>query len=218
MRANRFRIILAQTTPDALEKGEAIAGALRRSGIPNFYGEQRFGTGMRNLDRAESILNRGMKRGKKDQFIVSALQSALFNLWLKERIERGDFNAVIAGDLAKKTDTGGMFVIEDLPEAIPRFANREIVYTGPIYGHKMRPAGSVAEAHERRLLEALGLMPQTFKPLRAPGSRRAAILNVDDLALSDVEGGLRFDFTLPSGAYATTVMREFTRAADNDTV
>lgn len=209
--ANRFRIILSQIEAHAMEAAKAIGEQLRLRGVANYYGPQRFGTGLRNIDRSVEVLKRGKARGKKEGFMVSVLQSALFNIWLKERIERNEFGTMIPGDLVKKTDTGGMFIIEDLHEAIERFEARKIVYTGPIFGHKMKNAGDRSGEYEGRLLESFGLNREMFKPLRAPGSRRAGILFVDDLAFGETKEGLEFNFTLPSGAYATTLLREFTR-------
>jgi tRNA pseudouridine13 synthase len=209
--ANRFDIILSQIDPHALADAIAIRDRMNETGVPNYFGEQRFGIQLRNIDRANAILRRKKAHGRTDGFMVSALQSALFNLWLKERIERGAFDTLILGDLVQKTDTGGMFVVEDLKEAAQRFAERKIVYTGPIFGHKMKPAGDQAAGYERRLLESLGLDIAAFKPLRAAGTRRQAVLHIPDMEIGPVADGLRFRFTLPSGAYATTVLREFTR-------
>lgn len=208
--ANRFRILLSRTAPHAQDAARAIADCIQSRGLPNYYGEQRFGGDMRNLDRAAHVLERG-RASKNDRFILSSLQSALFNLWLKQRMDRDAFNTIIEGDIVKKTDTGGMFVVEDLAEALQRFEKRRIVYTGPIYGYKMKTAGSQAQTHERGLLASFGLALEDFKALKAPGSRRTGIIYVDDLSLESVEGGLLFAFTLPSGAYATTLMREFMR-------
>ena len=212
--ANRFDIILSNVSPLAFEAATAIADKLQATGCPNFFGEQRFGIDQRNIDRAIALIRRGRARGKKEGFMVSVLQSALFNIWLKERMARDEFNTLVMGDLVQKTDTGGMFVVEDIEEAAQRFAERKLVYTGPIFGYKMRQAGDLAGRHENRLLESLDLERGTFKPLRAAGSRRRAKLCLEDLAIDDVSEGLRFRFTLPSGAYATTVMREFTRLPD----
>ena len=209
--ANRFDIILSEVPLDAMDTANVIAQRIQMSGIPNYYGEQRFGIDMRNVDRATAILRRGRARGKKEGFMVSVLQSALFNLWLKDRIERDAVNTVLKGDIVQKTDTGGMFVVEDVEEAQQRFAARKLVYTGPIFGYKMRPAGDEAHHYESGLLESFDLELDTFKPLMASGSRRRALLYIEDLSIARAADGLRFVFTLPSGAYATTVLREFTR-------
>lgn len=217
--ANRFKIIVSQPVPDAWIKAQAIADVLKRYGAANYYGEQRFGWQMRNLDRAQQLIQKGRAgRSKTDQFMISAVQSALFNVWLKQRIESGLFNVVIDGDVVRKTDTGGMFIVDDTAEAAQRFAGRSIVTTGPIYGHKMMAAVGRAGELEARILQSLELDQQLFKALKAPGSRRPAQLFLEDLDISTAAEGLLFCFTLPSGAYATTVLREFLRSDDESTI
>lgn len=213
---NRFSILLSQVSPQALEPARNIARILLQHGVPNFYGEQRFGHQLRNLDSAANMLGcdrpvQGRPKGRNDTFMISALQSALFNAWLKKRIERGDANRILAGDLVQKCDTGGLFNVDDADEVQSRLQQHAVVYTGPIFGHKMMAAQSTAAQYESEILEFFDLDPQVFKPLRAAGSRRAGLLFIDDLHISPEEDGMRFCFTLPSGAYATTVMREFMR-------
>jgi len=210
--ANRFRILLSQVAPESFVQAETIASALRQRGVPNFYGEQRFGIQRANLDRAFSILEHHRPvRGKRDAFIVSAFQSALFNLWLTERIARHQYHTMILGDVAQKTDTGGLFVVQDMDDALLRFSQGKIAYTGPIFGPKMKAAAEQAAEYENQVLKAFDLDVDLFKRLKAPGSRRRAVLSMDDLRLSPVDEGLVFEFILPPGAYATTVMREFLR-------
>ncbi len=214
--ANRFRIVLSGVDPHANQRAETIAAAVKDFGVANYYGEQRFGYHYHNLDRAAALVKRGKAHGRKDTFMVSVLQSALFNYWLIERIQRGEFNTLLQGDIVRKADTGGLFIVDDLDEAVRRFTARKITYTGPIYGHKMMAAVGPAGDCENSVLQRFGLDLGVFKPLRAPGSRRAAILYLHDLAVKPASEGLEFTFTLPSGAYATTVLREFTRSPADD--
>jgi tRNA pseudouridine13 synthase len=209
---NRFRILLSQVSSDRLEQAQAIADLLLARGLPNFFGEQRFGTGMQNLERAAALAVRPRRaHGGQATFLISALQGALFNIWLKERMERGDFARIVLGDIAQKTDTGGLFRVDQPEEANQRLQSGAIVYTGPMYGFKMMAAEGIAGEWESAVLQSVGLTPAVFKPLRAPGTRRRAVLHLPDLAVGAVDEGLEFSFTLPSGAYATTVMREFMR-------
>jgi tRNA pseudouridine13 synthase len=210
--SNRFTIIVSRPEPGALPRALAIAEQLKQTGVPNFYGPQRFGYHMQNIHRGFALFAQG-KNVRKDAFMVSAVQSALFNIWLKERMEGGTYRELIAGDIVKKTDSGGMFIVEDLALEGERFAAGQIVYTGPIYGFKMKAAMQAEGEREAALLDRFGLTVDAFRPFRAPGSRREAILNPADMEIVEVEEGLRFSFTLPSGAYATTVLREFTRPA-----
>jgi tRNA pseudouridine13 synthase len=209
--ANRFAVVVSRPEPDALPRALAIAGRLKTTGIPNFYGPQRFGQEMQNIRRGFALFS-GVKKGRTDTFMVSVVQAALFNIWLKQRMEKGDYRRLLMGDLVKKTDTGGMFTIDDPALESPRLAAGMIVYTGPVYGYKMRPPRHAAAEREAALLAQFDLDPEDFRRHRAPGSRREAILNPVDLEIREVNDGLRFTFTLPAGAYATTVLREFTRS------
>jgi tRNA pseudouridine13 synthase len=210
--ANRFTVVVSRPNPNALLPALAIADRLKHTGVPNFYGPQRFGREMQNIHRGFALFSVN-KTPRKDPFMVSVVQAALFNLWLKQRMAAGHYRRLMAGDIVKKTDTGGMFVVEDPAIESRRFTSGEIVYTGPIFGFKMKPAMDAAAENEARLLERFKLTPNDFRRFRAPGSRREAILYLSDLKIAEVDSGLCFTFTLPSGAYATTVLREFMRPA-----
>ena len=163
---NRFRIVVSQVAPPAAEYAQAIVLRLKDCGVPNYYGEQRFGIELRNLDRAVALPGRGKPVGRKDAFMVSVLQSALFNCWLIARLERGEFNTLLPGDVARKTDTGGLFIVDDIDEAARRFQSGLISYTGPIYGHKMMAAAGRAGEYEDAVLQRFGLNLAGFKHLR----------------------------------------------------
>jgi tRNA pseudouridine13 synthase len=210
--ANRFTVVISNPGPNALPRASAIADRLKQTGVPNFYGPQRFGYGLQNIHRGFALFSVAQK-GRKDPFMISVVQSALFNIWLKQRMQAGDYRRLLAGDIVKKTDTGGIFTVADLAIESRRFNAGESVYTGPIYGFKMKPAIDAAGEKESALMRLFCLAPEDFRQFRSPGSRREAILNLTDLTLIEVDDGLRFSFTLPSGAYATTVLREFTRSS-----
>jgi tRNA pseudouridine13 synthase len=127
-------------------------------------------------------------------------------------MDGGQFATILDGDIAKKTDTGGMFPVEDAKEAAERFADQKIVYTGPIFGYKMRSAEGTAALGEACVLDRFGLSLQAFKPLRASGSRRPAVIYPENLMIESAPEGLCLRFTLPKGAYATTLLREFMAA------
>ena len=82
-----------------------------------------------------------------------------------------------------------------------------IVYTGPHVWiqDETWPRKRPVEK-EAKVLDLFHLSTQDFRPFRAPGSRREAVLHLSDLTITAVEAGLEFTFTLPAGAYATTVM------------
>jgi tRNA pseudouridine13 synthase len=207
---NRFRIVVLDPEAEAMARAGAIAQAVQAHGLPNFYGVQRFGISGENAKRGhEILLGRGPRKRWLRRFLLSAYQAALFNAWLTERMRRGWFERVLTGDIAKKTDTGGLFEVEDAEVEFPRFQRGEITYTGPIYGARMRWASSEPGELERTVLEAAGVTTEMLRQARLDGSRRPARLLLSDLCIEPRPDGLLFTFSLPKGTYATTVLREF---------
>ncbi|MCR9145354.1 MAG: tRNA pseudouridine(13) synthase TruD [bacterium] len=211
---NRFEILVVDPVADALDKARAKWDHLRERAVPNYYGEQRFGREGDNAERGRDLLlGRSRDRPGKwlKRFLLSAFQSELFNLWLARRISNDDFLRLCNGDVARKTDSGGLFVVRDLEADAARFRAGEIDFTGPIFGKKMTaPEGAPAE-DEAELLEAAGVDPGDFARAKLDGSRRSSRLWPASLALSfEADGaGVRFRFELPPGSYATVVLREF---------
>ncbi|HTJ81327.1 MAG TPA: tRNA pseudouridine(13) synthase TruD [Polyangiaceae bacterium] len=222
LEGNRFDVRLRELDDDGARAVEAALLEIGRVGAPNFFGAQRFGHGGRNVDYAKDILAgraRPPKDRRKGRLVFSALQSELFNQVLDARLADGTWTTVIAGDLAKKEDTGGLFLVpsdaEALADATLRAAERKISATGPMFGAKMRwPEGAVLEL-ERRVLDGAGLDDAALDRARAlgEGTRRPLRIPVEALSVEREPGALRVRFTLPKGAYATTVLG---RAAELD--
>ncbi len=211
---NRFEILVADPHPDALNFAAQKWKALQSQAVPNYYGEQRFGREGDNAARGRAILlgeNRDRPGKWLKRFLLSAYQSELFNQWLARRIQRGEFMQLLTGDVARKRESGGIFVVENAGLEAPRVTAGEIDYTGPIFGKKMTAAREDAAAAEADILSRAGVESGDFARARLDGSRRAARLFPDELELSFEQeaGGLRFRFRLPPGSYATIVLAEF---------
>jgi len=218
LRGNRFALVvrrLALPADQAAARARAVlARLLEAPGSPNWFGEQRFGAGGDNASAGRALLRGGGRgpRGRERRFLVSAYQAELFNRYLRRRIEDGLYARVVTGDLLSLR-RGGLFASTDPAADQPRLEQGELAVTGPMFGHKMRaPAeGSDAAARERALLDEEELSPGDFRALGklAPGTRRPLSVALEE-ALVDVvdEDAIRVRLALPSGAYATSVMRE----------
>lgn len=221
-RANRFRLRVRELAEPAellAERARAILERLAEPpGAPNWYGEQRFGRDGDNAARGRELLARDAAADRRadrrvDRLMISALQSELFNAWLAARLADGLYRRVIAGDVLHKRG-GGMFDCTDPAADEPRLLAGELVPTGPMFGDRMRrpAAGSPADAREGAILDAAGLARDSFARVRAiaEGTRRDAAIALAGVAVapSGHDGTLEVAFTLPGGAYATTVMRE----------
>lgn len=214
LRGNHFGIVIEGVAAGALEQAALIARALQARGVPNYYGAQRFGTDGDNAARGRAaLLGQGPRQQWLRRFMLSAYQSGLFNRYLAARIERGWFDRLLAGDLAKKTDTGGLFVVEDVAAEQPRYGSGAITFTGPIYGARMKWAEGEPGALEREILAADEIAVEHLKAARLEGSRRSGRIELADLVVEEHPLGLRLSFSLPAGAYATMVIREFTQTS-----
>ena len=212
---NRFRILVGEPHEDPLGRAKAIRRNVAERGLPNFYGAQRFGTRGRNEEKGrEALMGRGPRERWLRKLLLSAYQSALFNAWLVERIRKGWFETLLQGDVAKKTDTGGLFEVEDAVVESERFRERAITYTGPIYGAKMRWATGKPGDLEREVLASREVSVETLNRARINGSRRTARLFVGDLEIEEHPKGACFNFSLPKGSYATSLMREFMKSEE----
>lgn len=222
---------LASEQSVALGYLHAKIAALRAAGgLDNLYGVQRFGTDGRNIHRGLALLAEGARRRRKADFLVSAGQSALFNLYVLERRARGLSRRVLVGDIFKKTDRGGLFTCSDPEVDQERFDAGEIGLTGPIFGGKMMapPPESASGKLELAILERVGLAPSALSALgkKVPGTRRPCQLNLGELQIQPVPAvelasqdepphnpsqpaeGLQICFRLPAGSYATQLTHE----------
>ncbi len=164
-----------------------------------------------NPKRAIFAIDNKLKR-----FYVNAYQSYLFNQVLARRIE--ELGKLYVGDLAYKHETGSVFRVEDEAAENARASAKEISPTGPLFGKKMTRAEGTPGTWEQEVLDREGVKLGDFSNLRqvnARGSRRPLRFFPTDLHVSDGrdDGGLfvELSFFLPSGCYATMLLREISK-------
>lgn len=220
---NHFEITLREVTSgDSAELQRSVdstAAAILQLGFLNYYGEQRFGRdddtdsdGFRLL-RGERIrrLNKNALR-----FALSAAQSRLFNDWVGDRVRDDLTHRVLTGDVMQVVASGGCFVVDDADVEQMRFVARETVLTGPIFGPKMRMPDGDPAAREAAVLKRFELSPDAFLRFRklTSGTRRPLLIWPEKFSAEVIGDAVRLSFTLPSGAYATSLLREFSKGED----
>ncbi len=155
-----------------------------------------------------SAVPRRMRR-----LFVSAFQSFIFNKILSRRLP--EIDKLFTGDIAKKEDSGGIFHVEDPAAEQPRADKFEISPTGPMFGTKCWMAKGKAGQIEEAEFKRFDIDPGKIKKvgsLRLNGSRRSLRFKIKSPRVNkenDEHGGfLEISFTLPTGCYATVLLRE----------
>jgi tRNA pseudouridine13 synthase len=225
---NRFVLTVRGVVADGEARARAILERLARDGLPNYFGQQRFGARGDNATRGKALLSpspsqaarRPRMTGAERRMLVSAYQSELFNRYLDARIDDGLLTTALVGDVLKKSDTGGLFTVDEAAraDAQARLDARALVVTGPMFGHKMMapPPGSPARAREDALLAAEAIDTSAFAVLGrlAEGTRRPLTVPLAAAAVrAAAPDALVLEFTLPPGAYATVLLAEVTKSS-----
>ncbi|MCZ6711032.1 MAG: tRNA pseudouridine(13) synthase TruD [Gammaproteobacteria bacterium] len=191
---------LARNTFAVLLRGVSGVGwqerlaAISASGVPNYYGPQRFGQD--NLARAREWLRmrrqRSISRFKQGLYL-SVLRSYLFNQVLARRVRDGSWCDLLAGDVRASEN----------PETAAY-----CVATAPLWGR-----GRSATTELAGELEAAALAPyaEICEGLEYAGvrqQRRTLVLRPDGLSWTTLGQDLSVRFDLLPGCYATTLLAE----------
>ncbi len=222
LRGNRFTLRLRNCHPAAAERLAALRTHLQRVGMPNYFGEQRFGRGGATLQMGLRLLREPVGAAKEGgrgpapralhRLALSSVQSALFNRLVAHRLTVGSLHRVLCGEVMLVRASGGPFVVEDVAREQPRLDAREIVGAGAMMGPKMRLASGEMAALEAQMMRQAGLEMADFARHKSllQGTRRANLIFFDDLQVEwEPEGRtVRLQVDLPPGAYATTLLRE----------
>jgi len=208
---NRFRLVLRQVQGERGAIDERLRTIAAR-GLPNWFGEQRFGRDGGNVPAAlQMFAGRRMRRDQRSM-LLSAARSALFNRVLAARVEQGCWDVALDGEVWMLDGSRSVFGPEPMNDALAeRLAHFDIHPSGPLWGvGELRSTGKALEleqaalADEQALALRAGLeqadLKQERRALRLrPASMQHAWLQDDALELS---------FALPPGCYATAVLHE----------
>jgi tRNA pseudouridine13 synthase len=213
LQGNRFNILLRNLEADR-EMLEGRLQRLKQEGMPNYFGEQRFGHDYQNLTRFDELLGDG-KRRRIDRhlrgLLISAVRSQLFNEVVAARIERQCWNTPLPGDHflldGCRSEVADELQEEQLAELCQRL---DIHPSGPMWGRGRLPVAQQAAALEQSVLAPFDAWRDRLEHLGLSQERRSLRLRLDDLAWSfEAEGSaLRLGFFLPAGAFATVLLRE----------
>lgn len=212
LRGNRFRITLRDVVGD-IDQLESRLQKIRERGVPNYFGEQRFGRDFRNLIEADRLL-KGKSRKKlgrhKRGLYYSAARSWIFNQVLSERIHRGCWDQAVAGDSMMLDGTASIFTLDEVDEEIRhRVQEMDIHPTGPLCGDGVQPVKGECAELEQSISDQFRDWVDGLVSARVKSARRSLRLLSADLEWEFTDDqNLILSFFLPKGSYATSVIRE----------
>ncbi|MDZ7747034.1 MAG: tRNA pseudouridine(13) synthase TruD [Halobacteriales archaeon] len=161
------------------------------------------------------------------QLLVHAAQSYLFNRILSARLEQGlPFDGAVAGDVVAFADRDAPLPVPDIDrlqrvdEGRVATVNRHIergraFVTAPLVGTETELADGEPGDIEREILADEKIQPTDFDlpgEFHSEGTRRAVLVTTD----LTVEEPLTFQFALPKGSYATTLLREYLKVSPDE--
>ncbi|MEO6226415.1 MAG: tRNA pseudouridine(13) synthase TruD [Thermomonas sp.] len=214
---NRFVLVLRNVVGDRAAI-DARLQAIAARGVPNYFGEQRFGRGGGNVATALGMFaGRRVKREERSM-LLSAARSELFNRVLTTRVVAGSWDGGLEGEVWVLNGSRSVFGPEPFNEALhARLAEFDIHPSGPLWGEgELRSLGEAA-ACELTALEgdtALRLR-NGLEQARLSQERRALRMRPGALSWEWLEDDvLELQFELAPGCYATTVLRELGHMVD----
>ena len=203
-RRNRFTLILRGWSGDC----EAQQGRLQQvqfGGVPNYFGEQRFGRDWQTLRGALEWVRRDRKlRRTQRALFLSALRGHVFNRLLAERLSSGDWLRLEVGDMAMLAGTRSQFRVEDDAADIKNRIDEGDLHPGlPLPGR-----GILEECNVHLPAELVPIVEHLAAQGLDLGWRAARVIP-DDFSWEFCDHDtLRLTFSLPAGSYATAVLAE----------
>lgn len=207
LQGNHFEILLRNV--EETDELKVRLDFLAKNGFPNYFTEQRFGRDGNNLTQALRWANGEIKvkdRNKRS-FYLSAARSEMFNLILSKRMELDLAQQILLGDVLQLNGSHSWFVVdesEDLAQLQQRLAQQDVLLTAPLIGEEEKSAVDFENEIFAQHQALFALMRQE----RMKAARRPILMQPQHFQWQFEPNGLRLQFALPAGSYATALIRE----------
>jgi len=219
-RANRFVITLRDFRGERDDMEHRLR-ELARMGVPNYFGPQRFGRQFGNLETVERRIHAqggedaARMSGNERSLLYSAARAAMFNQALSGRLDRGDWNRYVSGDVLSLDGSGRLFLPGEEgwdDELQQRLDALDIHVTGPLPGAapaqpKYETRGQAADIEIAALRQNTAII-DWLKREGLQAGRRPLRFALRDLDWNWTDSGLILRFMLARGCYATSLLRE----------
>ena len=207
LQGNHFEILLRNV--EETDELKVRLDFLAKNGFPNYFTEQRFGRDGNNLTQALRWANGEIKvkdRNKRS-FYLSAARSEMFNLIVSKRMELNLAQQILVGDVLQLNGSHSWFVVdesEDLAQLQQRLTQQDVLLTAPLIGEEEKSAVDFEHEIFAQHQALFALMRQE----RMKAARRPILMHPQYSQWQFEPNGLRLQFALPAGSYATALIRE----------
>ncbi|MDT8283731.1 MAG: tRNA pseudouridine(13) synthase TruD, partial [Gammaproteobacteria bacterium] len=230
LKSNTFKITLrdlSDASERALQQLKQRCDDIAQHGVANYFGAQRFGRHLNNLEQVEKLfLKPRYKLAKhKRGLYLSAARSWLFNCILSERIKNNVWNQRLPGDVFMLDGKSACFIDELVEHAkldiCARLALNEIHPTAILWGQGDVMVTAQAAELEMSVIDQFPVFRDGLVSARLQAQRRACRLLPRDMTCYQQDNNFVVGFTLPPGSYATVVLSEifsYLQQPDNNKV
>ena len=229
LKGNRFKIRLKKVLGVQKDKLDSVLTWVKKNGVPNYFGNQRFGNDGDNWVDGKKLIDGSLKiRDKKTrEFLMGSYQSYLFNNWLSKRMEinhllekfteaeAAQALGLEAGDLKGTKEQANFFkIVEgDVMMHYPYgrlFNVEDLAEEARRFATKdIAPGGLLPGKKTKLAQEVAGKIEADFyEEMHLNGARRYAWIQVTEVKKTYVEEKAHYElsFVLPKGCYATNVL------------
>lgn len=206
---NHFKILIREFQGDTI-KLDAQLQLIKANGIPNYFGEQRFGQQGQNVNKALALFEGAKVKREQRGIYLSAARSYLFNQLLAKRIIAANWNQAVSGDVFVFDQSNSYFKTDQPDTSILQRINAgEIHPTGMLFGKGDRETKTLALDIEDAVINENPLLANGLINFDLKCDRRSLRVLVRDLQWNFTgDSELLISFSLPAGSYATTLLRE----------
>lgn len=212
LKANDFCITLRAVQGD-IASINARLERIAQGGVPNYYGEQRFGIQGQNVAKAVGMLDGKFRvQRNKRSLYLSAARSWLFNRVLSEKVGQGVWNQAISGDALGFQGSNSLVLSAPDEHTLARLERGELSPTSPLWGRGPTKVSACVDQLEQSIVSDYAQLSRGLEQAGLNKERRINRLVPERLNWSwqgDSEDPvLKLGFRLPKGCFATSVLRE----------
>lgn len=205
---NDFEITLSEVTD--VEDVEFRIKKIIESGVPNYFGAQRFGKDGNNLLEARrwGKDNVRTRNQNKRSLYLSTARSWLFNHIVSARLNNEAFSHLMLGDIVTKSGDTIIINEENLVQYQGELESGSVNLTAALAGDNDLPTKESALELEQAIIDSEPHLMALIRGNRMRHDRRDIVLKPLDLKYKAVDNRIVLSFSLSSGSFATSIVRE----------